>query len=110
LTKEDWDAEMKEWMMTHEWDLCDCTRTVTNAMGNGLRCIICLPTLCVKNNLQEQIEVIAHEATHAWQAIRDVIKEEFPAPEQEAYAISWITGWIFSQVFGEQVRIEVRTQ
>jgi hypothetical protein len=39
--------------------------------------------------------ILVHEATHIWQRYREVIGEDRPGREQEAYAMQFISGALF---------------
>lgn len=53
----------------------------------------CLVTItdCNGREQNEVIGLLAHEATHCWQKIRDWMKEKEPGIEFEAYTVGWIT-------------------
>lgn len=52
--------------------------------------VLCMPR--AKDKAPEQIAgLIAHEAVHLWQAVRDAIGEKHPSSEFEAYSVQAIT-------------------
>ena len=54
--------------------------------------INCLVTFSDKKTSKcQKIGLIAHEAAHCWQQIRNWMKEDNPSPEFEAYVVGGIT-------------------
>jgi hypothetical protein len=96
-----WKSEMKRLGVDGEdefYAYTDHHRRIVNPCGS-IRCYLCFPKITELSHAFDQIEAIAHEATHAWQSIRDHINERTPAHEQEAYMVGWITAWALKQVY-----------
>jgi hypothetical protein len=62
-----------------------CVRTLTNGAA-----VLCMDTAQVESPA-DLINTLAHEATHIWQQMKEVIGEECPGIETEAYHIGHIT-------------------
>jgi hypothetical protein len=111
MDKETWDAEMKHWRVKNpiEWYAGgNCCATVTQSDGT-IRCILCLSEITKRRSLQEQINVLTHEATHVWQTVKRHIWERDPGTEQEAYFVAWVVEWLFMELFGDYKPLRLAT-
>lgn len=96
FAKEAWDAEMARLGIDHPWeaDANYVQRIVSNDNGS-VRVFLCLAAI-EGAELGELVDIVAHEATHIWQCIRDYIGEKSPGREQEALAVAWFAKWAFT--------------
>lgn len=87
-----------------------CTTFVNDTTGK----VVCLVTIA--NHLDDAddpvgiVTLIAHEAVHVWQAIREDIGEEAPSVEFEAYAIQNISAHLleaYSKTRGKQITANI---
>lgn len=44
-----------------------------------------------KRTILDLVWLLAHEATHVWQGIRERLGEKTPGHEMEAYTVAWLT-------------------
>ena len=69
-----------------------CMHSFTNNESGGLVCVVCIDSEEAKKRSHSQVAaLLAHEATHVWQAICENMGEDSPGKEIEAYAIQWMT-------------------
>lgn len=64
--------------------------------------VVCI-TPKKKYTKEQHLSLLVHEATHVWQAIKDLIGEQYPSSEFEAYAIQGISEQLMS-MFDKQTR------
>mgnify|MGYP001174063739 CR=1 FL=1 len=61
-----------------------------NPTTGQMVCVVCI-SFDGKRSMAEVVGLLAHEAAHVWQAIREDIGEDHPSDEFEAYSIQNIT-------------------
>lgn len=95
FNEEDWSAEMSRIEVDHPWDRSgNYVQRIVGEDGS-MRVFLCLGAI-EGAELPELVAIVAHEATHIWQCIRDHIVEKAPGREQEALAVEWFAKWAFS--------------
>ena len=72
-----------------------CTHLFSDEHGD----MVCV--ICVRKGLSRTctIGIIVHEAVHAWQLIKNIIAEDKPSDEFEAYAIQNLSQRLISAYF-----------
>jgi len=69
-----------------------CMHSFENKETGGLVCVVCIDAEKAKERSAPQIAaLLAHEATHMWQAVCENMGESAPGREIEAYSIQWMT-------------------
>lgn len=73
-----------------------CAETMGFISGDkaGRHYVIMYFNLARHDNIAEFVDTIAHECTHAWQAVREHMGEDNAGRETEAYMIGWLTGQV----------------
>lgn len=99
VTSEDeWDQVMNDWKVRdrREW-LMEGAYGQVHELERGQRCllVVCLRTQSRK--IEEIAGILAHEATHCFQAIARYMNEHTPSKELQAYAIQMITLALLNQ-------------
>jgi hypothetical protein len=62
-----------------------------NTFNNGLVCVVCIDKKSTKEYSDIQIHaLLAHEAVHVWQQVKENMGEDAPGHEIEAYTIQWM--------------------
>lgn len=73
-----------EWLLD---DGCAATHEVQPDGDPKAHVIVCIPLPEDDEDLWANVALLAHEAVHVWQAVRDHIAEKEPSSEFEAYAV-----------------------
>lgn len=83
-----------------------CATTHTYERDDKITCIVCM---CKENSkkysLHSVIGLLAHEATHIWQAFCESIGEHAPSKEFEAYCIQFITQRLVEEYLHQTKRV-----
>lgn len=65
---------------------------------NGAQKLIVSFRFAEGRTLIKKTGMVAHEATHVWQFMRQAMAEEAPGWEIEACAVQWITQWLLERL------------
>lgn len=91
-TEAAWRYEMRKMGLAEPYpNDTDARCTIFERPGHTVRCLI---TLHERNDIRDDIgkyALLVHECVHAWQAVREAMREDHPSKEFEAYSVHYIS-------------------
>lgn len=91
-----WRLDRDEWPPFLGADGAHATVHFFDFAGAGPAAVVCLGDMSERSTA-EVAGLLAHEATHIWQSVREYLGEDEPSSEFEAYSVQSITQALLSE-------------